>query len=107
MCEYPQQARSKLLKESVKRIEEWSGAAITAKGIFVQPGRPTPSGERRLYLQIEGPSEAIVRKAKAECRRILEEETLRVGTNAHQGAYGQVPRAMAARPLPHRSGLPL
>ena len=65
VCEYPQQARQKLMKDSVKRIEEWSVAAITSKGIFVLPGRQPPPGERRLYLQIEGPSEAVVRKAKA------------------------------------------
>lgn len=87
--DYPQQARWKLMKEGVRRIEEWTGAALTSKGVFVQAGRAPPAGERKLYLLIEGPSEMVVRKAKTEARRILEEETLRVGMHAAQGQYGK------------------
>jgi len=87
--DYPQQARRKLMVDTIKRIEEWTGTAITGRGIFVLPGRQPPPGESRLHLLFEAPTEAAVRKAKSECLRILEEETKRVGTHANQGAYGK------------------
>lgn len=87
--DYPQQARRKLMVDTIKRIEEWTGTAITGRGIFVLPGRQPPPGESRLHLLFEAPTEAAVRKAKTECLRILEEETKRVGTHATQGAYGK------------------
>jgi ATP-dependent RNA helicase DDX46/PRP5 len=80
--EYPQQARFITIKESVRRVEEWSGASVTSRGVYVPPGRMPAPGERRLHLIISGPSEVAVKKAKAELRRVLEEETLRVGANA-------------------------
>ncbi len=36
-------------------------------------GAQPPEGERKLYLLIEGPTEATVRKAKQEIRRVIEE----------------------------------
>jgi ATP-dependent RNA helicase DDX46/PRP5 len=89
--DYPQQARRKLMVDTIKRIEEWTGTAITGRGIYVLPGRQPPPGESRLHLLFEAPTEASVRKAKAECLRILEEETKRVGAHASLGggAYGK------------------
>ena len=89
--DYPQQARRKLMVDTIKRIEEWTGTAITGRGIYVLPGRQPPLGESRLHLLFEAPTEAAVRKAKAECLRILEEETKRVGAHASLGggAYGK------------------
>ncbi len=60
-----------------------------SRGVYVQPGRPVPPGERKLFLLVQGATEAIVRKAKTEARRILEEETLRVGLHAKVGEYGK------------------
>jgi len=87
--DYPQPARWKLIKEGIKRIEEWTGATITSKGTFIQSGRAVPLGERKLYLVIEGPTEIVIRKAKTEARRILEEETLRVGVHSASSQYGK------------------
>jgi hypothetical protein len=36
-------------------------------------GAQPPEGERKLYLLIEAPTEAMVRKAKQEIRRVIEE----------------------------------
>jgi ATP-dependent RNA helicase DDX46/PRP5 len=36
-------------------------------------GAQPPEGERKLYLLIEGPTEAMVRRAKQEIRRVIEE----------------------------------
>ena len=86
--EYPQQARFKVLKESVKRVEDWAGVSITSRGVYVQPGRAPPLGERRLHLFIEGIGEAVVKQAKTELRRVLEEETLRLGSSAVMSQMG-------------------
>jgi ATP-dependent RNA helicase DDX46/PRP5 len=40
---------------------------------FVPAGAQPPEGERKLYLLIEGPTEAKVRQAKQEIRRVIEE----------------------------------
>lgn len=49
--DYPQQARFKITsKEQIQRISEVSGTAITARGVYVPPGRQPPPGERKLYL---------------------------------------------------------
>jgi ATP-dependent RNA helicase DDX46/PRP5 len=59
----------------MRDIGESIGAAVVTKGRYVKPGAPAPEGERKLYLQIEGPTPEIVRKAKAEIKRLLEEST--------------------------------
>jgi len=72
--DYPQQARWKVThKDALAAITEWTGAAITTRGSYVQPGRNVPPGERKLYLFIEGPDVGCVRNAKQEIRRILDE----------------------------------
>ncbi|KAL6056225.1 putative ATP-dependent RNA helicase ddx46 [Balamuthia mandrillaris] len=72
--DYPQQARWKVThKDALSQITEWTGAAITTRGTYIKPGLPVPPGERKLYLYIEAPSEAAVKKARKEILRILEE----------------------------------
>ena len=73
--EYPQAARFKVLqRDSLVAIQEWTKVAITTKGAYYPPGRNPPAGERKLYLLIEGESEAAVKMARKEMRRILEEQ---------------------------------
>merc|ERR1719247_4042675 len=70
--EYPQAARFKVLqRDSLVAIQEWTKVAITTKGAYYPPGRNPPAGERKLYLLIEGESEAAVKMARKEMRRIL------------------------------------
>jgi len=72
--DYPQMARWRVTrKEALQGITEWTGASITTKGAYVQPGRNPPPGERKLYLCIEGPDANSVRMAKIELVRILDE----------------------------------
>ena len=79
-------ARVRLLREGVKRIaEQYAGVAVSSRGTFVPPGRAPPPGERRLYLLIEGRSAPAVRGAKAEARRVLEEEAMRLGAHVDRG----------------------
>ena len=61
-------------RESLVAIQEWTKVAITTKGAYYPPGRNPPAGERKLYLLIEGESEAAVKMARKEMRRILEEQ---------------------------------
>lgn len=73
---FPQTARWKVThRDTLGQLNELTGAAVTTKGTYVLPNKPVPEGERRLYLLIEGPSEAIVKRAKTEIKRIIEEMT--------------------------------
>ena len=87
--EYPLQARAKVLKEVLKRVEEATGAAVTCRGMFVPPGRAPPVGERRLHLLIEATNEMAVKRARQELRRSLDEETVRLGSAASVSHYAK------------------
>eukprot|EP01119_Soliformovum_irregulare_P010096 TRINITY_DN2468_c0_g1_i1.p1 TRINITY_DN2468_c0_g1~~TRINITY_DN2468_c0_g1_i1.p1 ORF type:complete len:779 (-),score=263.67 TRINITY_DN2468_c0_g1_i1:26-2362(-) len=72
--DYPQTARWKVTnKEAMHAITDWTGAAITARGTYVPPGRNAPPGERKLFLYIEGPDATSVRTARTEIQRVLDE----------------------------------
>ena len=56
---------------------------MISRGSYIPTGKtidPT-SGERNLYLLIEGPSEMQVKFARMEIIRALEEETIRIGAS--------------------------
>ena len=90
--DYPSRARSKVLKkETLAALAETARVAVTVKGAFVDVGRKPLPGERKLYLQIEGPVEAGVRRAKRELHRALEEETLRVAAGSASAAAAFAP----------------
>ncbi|CAI5536977.1 unnamed protein product [Closterium sp. Naga37s-1] len=72
--EFPQHARWKIThKETLNQIIEWTGASVTTRGLYCPPGKALAAGEKKLYLSIEGPTEASVKKAKVEIKRIIEE----------------------------------
>lgn len=74
--DFPQQVRWKVThRQTVSDIAERLGAIIVVKGRYVKPGTMVPEGERKLYLSIEGTSTDVVRKAKAELKRLVEEST--------------------------------
>jgi ATP-dependent RNA helicase DDX46/PRP5 len=41
--------------------------------VLIRAGAQPPEGERKLYLLIEAPTEAMVKRAKQEIRRVIEE----------------------------------
>ncbi|CAN0914383.1 DEAD-box ATP-dependent RNA helicase 42 [Linum grandiflorum] len=92
--DFPQNARWKVThKETLGPISEWTGAAITTRGQYFQPGRIPGAGERKLYLFIEGPNEVSVKRAKAELKRVLEDITnqaLSLPGGAQPGKYSVV-----------------
>jgi len=78
--DFPQHARWKAThRESIAAIQEKSGAALTVRGQYFPPGSTPDSsrGERKLFLVIEGGSESVVKAARAEVKRVIEEATAR------------------------------
>lgn len=74
--DFPQLARWKVThRDTVQQVAELTGCAVIVKGVFVPPGKPVPTAERRIYLSIEGPSDTAVKKAKLELKKVIEEQT--------------------------------
>ncbi|KAJ2057835.1 pre-mRNA processing RNA-helicase [Coemansia sp. S146] len=88
--DYPQKARWRATNhEALSQIIEQTGAAITTRGIYVPPGKPTPEGERRLYLSIESDSERSAEQAKSEIKRLLTEATILLMEQDARGTTGR------------------
>ena len=85
--DYPQQARWKVTqKETTSRLQDDFQTAVTLKGQYFGPNRDPPAeGERKLYLHLEAVSEHILKNGMLEIRRLLNEETLRVGAKGMGG----------------------
>lgn len=72
--DFPQQARWRVTsRDAIREINEFTGAAIIIKGVYVQPGRKPPPGERKLFLHVESNDVISVRKGMEEIRRRLKE----------------------------------
>ncbi|KAK3821949.1 MAG: P-loop containing nucleoside triphosphate hydrolase protein [Linnemannia gamsii] len=84
--DYPLKARLMVMqKMMIDQISDHSGAAITTRGVFVEPGKQPPPGERKLYLFIEGDSQLVLDKAKNEITRILREEANKAADATNRG----------------------
>jgi ATP-dependent RNA helicase DDX46/PRP5 len=80
---YPREARWKVTqKETGSRLNDEFRTAVTLKGEYFGPNREPVDGQRRLYLHLEATSEHDLKRCVEEIKRILNEETLRVGTKA-------------------------
>ncbi|VFQ70907.1 unnamed protein product [Cuscuta campestris] len=92
--DFPQNARWKVThKETLGPISEWTGAAITTRGLHIPLGKSPGPGERKLYLFIEGPTEQSVKRAKVELKRVLEDLTMQATSlpgSAQPGRYSVV-----------------
>lgn len=88
--DYPQQARWKVTqKETTSRLQDEFQTAVTLKGQYVEPGKSPAEGERKLYLHLEAQSSQILLNCIAEIKRLLNEETLRVGARSVGGGGGR------------------
>lgn len=75
--DYPQNARWRITsRDTVSSIIEYSETSIVVRGLYFPPGKSPRDTERRLHLRIEGPTEVLVEKARAEIQRILVEATM-------------------------------
>lgn len=78
--DYPREARWKVTqKDTTNRLQDEFQTAVTLKGEYFGPGREPAEGQRKLYLHLEATSERILKNCVTEIRRLLNEETLRVG----------------------------
>jgi len=63
--DYPQSVRWKLTyRENAQQLEEMTQSSIFVKGVYVQPGRPTPPNQRKLYVIIEASSPEEARSVR-------------------------------------------
>ncbi|KAJ3310845.1 pre-mRNA processing RNA-helicase [Boothiomyces sp. JEL0838] len=70
--EYAQKARMKVTsKETVNRIINDTGCAITVRGEYVQKGKRPRPGVRKLFLFIEADNQWCIDRAKAEIKAVL------------------------------------
>ena len=87
--DFPPEARVRATnRENILRVAEETGAAIIARGVYCPPGKTPTTGEKRLCLAIEGPSELAVKAAKTEMLRTLNEETRTVAIKG-RATYGK------------------
>jgi len=83
---YPQQARWKVTqKETTSRLQDEFQTAVTLKGQYIESGKTPVEGERKLYLHLEAQSRQILQNCILEIKRLLNEETLRVGARSSGG----------------------
>ena len=57
----------------ISRIVEQTGASITTRGLYQEPGKPTDTNQRKLYLMIEGEKKSIVEAARKTIKEVLVE----------------------------------
>ncbi|KAJ3322578.1 pre-mRNA processing RNA-helicase [Boothiomyces sp. JEL0866] len=70
--DYAQKARMKVTsKETVNRIINDTGCAITVRGEYVQKGKKPRPGVRKLFLFIEADNQWCIDRAKAEIKAVL------------------------------------
>ena len=85
--DYPREARWKVTqKDTTSRLQDEFQTAVTLKGEYFGPGREPIEGQRKLYLHLEATSERILGNCVVEIRRLLNEETLRVGARGLSGS---------------------
>eukprot|EP00697_Spironema_sp_BW2_P013575 gnl/Spiro4/3724_TR1820_c0_g2_i2.p2 gnl/Spiro4/3724_TR1820_c0_g2~~gnl/Spiro4/3724_TR1820_c0_g2_i2.p2 ORF type:complete len:165 (-),score=60.31 gnl/Spiro4/3724_TR1820_c0_g2_i2:44-538(-) len=78
--DYPQPARWKVMQKTThNQITEFTGCAVTPRGIYVAPGTRVPPGESKLRLHIEGPTAEAVKQAKTDLMAMIEEAIQAMG----------------------------
>lgn len=76
--DYPQIARQKIThREPLVAIEEMTGAKVQVKGQHFASGARMPEGGKKLYVEIIGPTQVSVLKAKHEVYKMMEALAIR------------------------------
>ena len=84
--DYPREARWKVTqKETTSRLQDEFQIAVTLKGMFYDSKSQPLDGERKLYLHVEATTQRILQTGMQEIKRLLNEETLRVGAKGIGG----------------------
>lgn len=85
--DYPREARWKVTqKDTTSRLQDEFQTAVTLKGEYFGSDREPGEDQRKLYLHLEATSERILANCVVEIRRLLNEETLRVGARGLSGS---------------------
>ncbi|KAH8085592.1 helicase [Aureococcus anophagefferens] len=80
--DYPGEARYRAThRDNILRVQEETGCAIIARGQYIAPGKAPEPGQKRLYLALEAKDELSIKHAKAELKRLLDEETRELATS--------------------------
>jgi len=71
--DYPQKARWRVTnKETMVQLIDMTGASVTNKGIYYEPGKEPPlEGPPKLHLLVESNEELKVEQAVREIKRLL------------------------------------
>lgn len=86
LTDYPQQARWRVTqKETTSRLQDEFQTAVTLKGQYIDSSKTPAEGERKLYLHLEAQSRQILQNCILEIKRLLNEETLKVGARSAGG----------------------
>ncbi|CAE7453529.1 unnamed protein product [Symbiodinium pilosum] len=76
--DYPQIARQKIThRDPLVAIEEMTGAKVQVKGQHFASGARMPEGAKKLYVEIIGPTQVSVAKAKNEVYKMMEALAIR------------------------------
>ncbi|KAJ3275214.1 pre-mRNA processing RNA-helicase [Terramyces sp. JEL0728] len=90
--DFAQKARMKVTsKETVNRIINDTGCAITVRGEYVQKGKKPRPGVRKLFLFLEADNQWCIDRAKAEIKAVL------IETEAEEMAESGQPGATIGR----------
>lgn len=90
--DYPLSARIRgTKKEFLKEMSELNNVDVFVKGIYVEMGKKTQIGQKKLYLLIKGKNQSNVNNAYIDIKRIFDENALAYYTNT-SGYSGNVER---------------
>ena len=81
--DYPINTRIKLTrKDYLKQLGENDNVEIIQRGVFVEPGKNTPIGQKKSYLLIKGQNQSNVNAAYSEIKRKFDESALSFYTSS-------------------------
>ena len=86
--DYPQNARNKISnKDFLTSIHDLTGCSVTVRGLYCDPTKKVPLGQKKLHLHIVGPSKFDVVAAHKEIKRELEDYARLSLNTGHVGKY--------------------
>ena len=75
--DYPTFARSKVTKRDfLNSTNELTGTTVNVRGVFVEPGKKIPPGQKKLHLYIQGSTKSDVLRCYKEIKQLLDDTAL-------------------------------
>ncbi len=83
--EYPTFARSKVTKRDfLNSTLDLTGCTVTVRGMFVEPGKKLPAGQKKLHLYIQGNTKQDVLRCYKEIKQLLDDTALMYYTTSYR-----------------------